>query len=366
MKDWEQIRKNYPLIQKGGYFNTASFGALSLHTIEAQKKHLDDMLLYGNGKYDEWMASYYGLKVELANYLNTKEQNVTFFPDVSNGINKICDLLPIDKEVVLIREDFPSVTLPWITHQFKVKWIEYEDFINDYLGVLEKELADGNKILCLSWVFYNHGFMIDPIKVGALCKKYNSYFILDATQGLGAFELDMDKAHIDFMVASCFKWFMAGDGVTIGAVSDTILNQYQAHQSGWNMLKDTEGSMEDKSNYKSDASRFEIGHVKFQNIKMLSDSFYEMKSMEFEAITGRTKLLIKSLRNKFDENGIEVLTPAGEAPSSIISIRSNETILKKLKEAKIACTPRKDYVRFAVYFYNNTEDIDELIDCLKY
>ena len=365
MNDWEEIRSNYPLADAGGFFNTASFGALSHQTVSSQKRMLEDILTSGIKNYDTWMSNYNSLKESLSSYLNAPKDNLIFFSDVSDGLNKISDMLPADIEVVLVKEDFPSVSLPWITRNFKIDWIEYDEFTKDYLCEIEKRLIEGNKILCLSWVFYNHGFTIDTVKVGALCEKYDSYFLLDATQGLGAFKIDVQASKIHFMVSSCFKWFMAGYGTSIGYISKDIIDQFDIKQSGWNMLHDFTSDVEDESNYKTGSIRFESGHVKLQNINMLYNSFSQMTVIGLYEISNRTSYLVNLLSSKLSENGFERMIDQ-HPTSGILSIRSNESIINKIKARKIACSARKDYVRFAVYFYNNEQDIDDLIVCLRH
>ncbi|MFT7035810.1 MAG: cysteine desulfurase/selenocysteine lyase [Cyclobacteriaceae bacterium] len=365
MNDWEEIRSHYPLAQAGGFFNTASFGAISRQTMESQKRMLDDILLSGTKNYDSWMSNYHSLKDSLSSYLNTPKENLVFFPDTSDGMNKISDLLSADMEVVLVKKDFPSVSLPWITRNFKIDWIEYDDFTEDYLGEIEKRLKEGKKILCLSWVFYNHGFTIDTLKVGALCEKYDAYFVLDATQGLGAFKIDVQASKINCMVSSCFKWFMAGYGPSVGYISKPTLDRFDIKQSGWNMLHDFTADVEDESNYKTGSIRFESGHSKFQNINMLFDSFSQMNEIGLDEISSRTSYLVNLLSRKLSENGFEMMLDQNPA-SGILALRSNESILNKISGRKIACSARKDYVRFAVYFYNNEQDIDDLIKCLKH
>jgi cysteine desulfurase/selenocysteine lyase len=365
MNDWEEIRSKYPLAESGRFFNTASFGAISRQTVESQKRMLDDILFSGVKNYDTWMSNYHSLKESLSTYLNAPKENLVFLPDSSDGLNKISDLLSGDMEVVLVKEDFPSVSLPWITRNFKIDWIEYDDFTEDYLSEIEKKLKEEKKILCLSWVFYNHGFTIDTVKVGALCEKYGAYFVLDATQGLGAFNIDVQASKIHCMVSSCFKWLMAGYGTSIGYISKLILDRFDIKQSGWNMLHDFTADVEDESNYKKGSIRFESGHSKFQNINMLYESFSQMKKIGFSEISNRTSYLVNLLSSKLSENGFEMMLDQNPA-AGILAIRSNESILNRIKGRKIACSARKDYVRFAFYFYNNEQDIDDLIKCLKH
>ncbi len=42
--DWEQIRSQYRLVEKGGYFNTASFGAISKSTAAVAQADIDELL----------------------------------------------------------------------------------------------------------------------------------------------------------------------------------------------------------------------------------------------------------------------------------------------------------------------------------
>jgi cysteine desulfurase / selenocysteine lyase len=366
MNDWEEIRSRYPLVEKGRYFNTASFGALSKSTVALGKDNCDELLYSGNNNYDQWVASYFDLKTLLAEYLTCNEINIAFFPDSSNGINKISELLSRKDKVILVHNDFPSVTLPWITRNYKINWIDYHDFVTDYLTEIEKRLKKRAKILCLSWVFFNHGFRIDLEKVGQLCKKYDCYFILDATQGLGAYPLDAIGSNIDFMVASCFKWFMAGYGVSIGYISDRILKNFDINQSGWQVLKKFTKNPEKKKNYKTDASRFELGHLKYQNLNMLLASLREMKSIGFENISNRTSTLTNLLREQLAEFGFETVIHEAPDPSGILAIRSDKKMLKRLEEAGISYSPRKNYIRFSVYFYNNEQDIQDLVECVKH
>lgn len=363
--NWEQIRSQYPLVEKGGYFNTASFGAISKSTAAVAQADIDELLYTGARNYEQWVANYFELKTVLAEYLSCRERNMAFFPDSSNGINKVSELLSRKDEVILIRDDFPSVTLPWITRNYKIAWIDYQDFVADYLTEIERRLKKGAKILCLSLVFFNHGFRIDPKKVGKLCRKYDCKFILDATQGLGAFPIDTTGSHIDFMVSSCFKWFMAGYGVSIGYVSDTILKEFEINQSGWQILKNYTKNPEKKKNYKSDASRFELGHLKFQNLNMLLESLREMKSIGFENITNRTMELTRLLGSQLSDIGIETFTSASPLPSGILAIKSKKRYLKNLEGAGIVFSPRKNYIRFSSYFYNSEEDIEALVNLLK-
>lgn len=365
MTNWEEVRKNYPLIDHNCYLNTASFGAISKKTLESQKAFMDSVFLKGNQDYSQWTEYYHELKNELSEYLNTSAKNLAFVADASNGINKVSEILPRNREVILVEDDFPSIVLPWITRNYKINWIAKSDFLEGPVDAIEAELKKGKRVLAISWVHYNSGLKVDLKKLGELCQQYEAYFVVDATQGLGAFSVDLSEVKIDFLVASCFKWFMAGQGITIAYLSNNLMNGHDLPFSGWNTLKNFEGELTNLSNYRFDAARMEVGHIKYQNMIALYSSFKEMKSIGLENINERTEELVIYLRQKLEQLGLNIITPKSDSLSGILCIEPNKNIASKLQSSDIVCTIRENYIRFSLYFYNNKSDIDYLVSTIK-
>ena len=73
---------------------------------------------------------------------------------------------------------------------------------------LEKLLnqSDVKTLVSLMYVNNEIGNLLDIQKVSDLCKKYNAFFHSDTVQGIGHFELDLQKIPIDFCVASAHKF----------------------------------------------------------------------------------------------------------------------------------------------------------------
>ena len=73
---------------------------------------------------------------------------------------------------------------------------------------LEKTLAADNtkKMVALMFVNNEIGTILDIEKVSFLCEKHNTLFYTDAVQGVGHFEIDVQKTPIDFLSASAHKF----------------------------------------------------------------------------------------------------------------------------------------------------------------
>ena len=66
--------------------------------------------------------------------------------------------------------------------------------------------SDVKTLVSLMYVNNEIGNLLDILKVSDLCKKYNALFHSDTVQGIGHFEMDLQKKPIDFCVASAHKF----------------------------------------------------------------------------------------------------------------------------------------------------------------
>ena len=82
--------------------------------------------------------------------------------------------------------------------------IDYEDLAI----MLELDDPDNSKKTLVSLMHVNNetGRILDLQKVSDLCKKYDALFHSDTVQGVGHFNIDLQKTPIDFITASAHKF----------------------------------------------------------------------------------------------------------------------------------------------------------------
>ena len=160
--NWNDIRSQFPILNQYTYLNTARFGALPQAVSDLQKRYINSLATHGSWGFDEWLEKYEGARDLAAGLIGASNESVFFIPNVSTGINLSSLYLPRQK-VVLVAGDFPSVTLPWKSHDHDVQTLKYQD--DNFYEQLEGALQEGNKILCVSWVQSEDGFELDLEKV---------------------------------------------------------------------------------------------------------------------------------------------------------------------------------------------------------
>ena len=361
--NWDEIRSHYPLVANKIYFNTASLGAMSKETIDAQHEVLRKLHEEGANLFPEAQAAAEKLRNDFLTLTDADEHQAAIIPDVSTAMNQLVENLADYKKVAVLEGDFPSMTMPWLDRDFSLSWIKKS--VEGYqLEAIQKVLEDGVDILSMSWVIYNSGQMMDIEAIARLCKATDTIFILDVTQGLGVNPLSLKDIPVDVVVCSCFKWFLSGYGIGMIIATNDFVRKQPFLLAGQSAVKDIEVSVLDPDNIHSGIRRMELGHIKHQQVLALAQSFGELASIGFEAIQERVAYLMGLLVSQFERHHIKVLTPTPRS-NNIIMIEATPDRLAKLEKSQISCTNRNGVIRFSPYFYNNERDIEQLIDGLK-
>jgi len=64
-------------------------------------------------------------------------------------------------------------------------------------------------------VEYGTGYTHDLGALRDLCAERALSFVVDASQSLGAFPLDVQELRVDFAAASTYKWLIGGYGLSV-------------------------------------------------------------------------------------------------------------------------------------------------------
>ena len=364
--NWNEIKKNYPLVNKYTYLDSARTGAMSRGSADCLKAHVDDFLIDGALHREDWIEVVESARDKVATAMGCTSGDVGFLTDVSTGMSFLATAMKKYRKVLLVRDDFPSVGIPWIRSGYEISWIDKEEDLSINVQKIEDVLKEGIDVLAISWVQYNSGFRIDLRALSEMCQKYNTKFLVDGTQGFCAFPVQPKNLGIDVFMASAFKWMTAGYGVSVMYMDADFREQISFEAGGWNSLVDFFGSWEEDQNYKPDTSFVEIAHPKYANLITLNHALGELLNIGLDQIHQRTYGLAKYLQSRLVETGIETRSNFCDIHSSAIRLmKGDKQLFKKLLENNVMVTFREDYFRVAPHFYNEKEDIDRLIEVCK-
>jgi selenocysteine lyase/cysteine desulfurase len=315
------------------------------------------------------MDTYEALRVAAAQLMGAERGEIAIVKNTSEGIATVAmgiDWQPGDR-IVAFKEEFPANYYPWLrleAQRCSVEWLS----IHDPLDVIERA-ARGARLLAVSFVQYLSGLRMDINAIGDICNRNGCFFFVDAIQGLGAFPLNVETAHIDALAADGHKWLLAPEGCGILYVRKDRQDSIFPKEFGWTTVACYNDYASRDMALRPDAGRYECGTLNTvgcfglrASIEFLLEVGVQRIGPVVQALTGR---LAEGARHK----GYQVLGDrTAETGSGIIALQKpnmdSRYLVRDLKDRGIIAAARQGWMRFSPHFYISPEDIDRVIAAL--
>lgn len=363
---WQHYRHEFPVTKNLVYLNHAAVAPLSRRAAEAMQALAQDALENGSNHYQNWMATYQGLRESAARMVNGTPEEIAIVKNTSEGIATVAlgiDWKPGDV-VVAFEEEFPANIYPWKRLEargVKVRWLSVFDDADRI-----DSAAKGARLLAVSYVQYLSGYRADLEKIGEICHRRGCFFFVDAIQGLGAFPVDVRASHIDALAADGHKWLLGPEGCGILYIRRDVQDRVEPVEFGWtNVAKYADYASRDMG-LRPDAGRYECGTLNTIGCYGLRAAIDLLLEAGIDRVSSTVRSLADRIREGAQSLGFEALgirTPATAA--GIVSIRrpgvESALIVRRLKDAGFIAAPRQGWVRIAPHFYIAPEEIDALL-----
>jgi cysteine desulfurase / selenocysteine lyase len=370
----EQLHKRYriefPVTENLIYLNHAAVAPLPRSSARAMQDWADDALRFGTLHYDKWLDTFESLRVAAARLIGAQRGEIALVKNTSEGISMVAqgmDWRPGDR-IVAFREEFPANYYPWQrlegTKRCTVHWLS----VNDPLEKIESACI-GAKLLAISFVQYLSGFRADLKAIGEICRRHHCFFFVDAIQGLGAFPLDVEAAHIDALAADGHKWMLGPEGCGILYVRQARQDSIFPEEFGWTTVAGyNDYSLRDMT-LRQDAGRYECGTLNTVGCFGLLASIELLLAAGVENVGPAVQALTDQLAAGAAGKGYQILgdrTP--ENGAGIVAIQKpgidSRKIVFDLKQKGIIAAPRQGWIRMSPHFYISPEDIERVIEVL--
>ncbi len=362
-------RDQFPVTENLIYLNHAAVAPLVRPAAEAIQWLAGDALQYGSLHYDQWLGTYDGLRRAAARLVNGTPQEIALVKNTSEGIATIAmglDWHPGDR-IVAFTEEFPANQYPWRRLEskgVKLDWLS----VTDPLEKIE-EAVRGARLLAISFVQYLTGYRANLAAIGRICRVHGVIYVVDAIQGLGAFPLDVQTAHIDALAADGHKWMLGPEGCGILYISRRLQEQVEPVEFGWtNVAAYNDYGSRDMA-LRPDAGRYEPGTLNTVGCYGLRASIEFLLKVGVENIAAAVQALGDQIADGVQRKGYEVLgrrTP--DTGAGIVSFRKpgvdSVALVIRLRQLGIIAAARAGWVRTSPHFYIAPEEIEKMIGCL--
>jgi selenocysteine lyase/cysteine desulfurase len=309
------------------------------------------------------------LRAAFASLIGADADGVAFVPSVSYGVGVAVANLPLrGRATLLLADDFPSDVYPWRAAGPVVTVERPKD--DDWTAAVLDRLDEGIGVVAVPHVHWTDGGLVDLAAVGAAARSVGAALVVDATQSLGAFPLDVAAVQPDFLVAAGYKWLL-------GPYALGYLWVAPRHRDGVPLEANwinREGSEDFASlvayrdGYQPGARRYDVGErSNFVLTPMAHAALTQIAEWGIAEVAAYAGTLTARLAAGARERGLAVAPDHLRGPH-LLGIRFPDGlpagVAERLAAQRIHVSIRGDSVRVSPHVYNTPDDCDRLLAAL--
>lgn len=364
--DWQLVRRDFPVTEHTAYLNSAAAGALPRIVMETAADFYREMMEAGDAGWDKWLARREEIRARAAEFINAEPDEIAFTTNTSAGMNLIADALEKRGDVISCELEFPVSTLPWLHRGAHIKSIKAHDGEINAEDVARLQ-TPRTSVIALSHVQYSNGFRLDLESIGAIKKSHA--FVVNASQSIGAFPIDVKRMKIDALCATGHKWLLAGYGCGFVYMSRELLAETRGRNASWMSVEHPFAMRNDEFRMRADAAaRVELGVPHFAGIFALGAALDYLMKIGKEQIEQRILALNRHLTGCLAERGWSVLSPLenehARSGQTLVATENPARVVANLASRGVAVTQKPQGIRVATHFFNNEADIGRLLAAL--
>ena len=363
--DWEAVRKRFPAVERYTYLNTASGGVMSAYAADAARRYYDEANTQADVLWDAWLERAEQVRAQTARFLNAEPDEIAFLPNASLGLNLAAHLLDGEGGVLTTEDEFPSDTLPWLQRGYRVRFLPTGSDGSIAPATIAEAVEPSTRHLITSFVQYRTGFRHDLAALGRLCRARGLTFLVDATQGVAAFPLDVRRQHIDVLVFSGYKWATAGYGIAVLYIRKDLLASRVLPMVGWRSARAPYALVNDHLDLATHTTTLELGHPLFPGIFALGGALRLFEEIGSEQMEARVLALTAYLHQRLDEHDVAILStrdPAHCSGITMLGVEEPQCVVDAFKAQGIFVAARGQGIRVSLHFYNNHDDVDRFVE----
>lgn len=396
MKTVEEIKKDFPLLENN-MITYLDSGATSQKPIQVINKVQEFYERYNanphRGAYNlsiEATEVYENTRKEIAKFINTRfPEEIIFSKNATESLNLIAysygmENIKQDDEIVLSIMEHHSNLVPWQkVAKAKGAKLNYM-YINKDFELSEEEIkakiTDKTKIVGITHVSNVLGTINNIKEIIKYAHKKGAVVVVDLSQSIPHFEIDVQDLDCDFAVFSGHKMLAPlGIGVLYG--KREILNKMEPFIMGGDMI---EYVYEQYTTFAPLPNKFEAGTQNVEGVVGLGAAIEYIKNIGYKTIHELEEEVLLYARQELSKleyldlyltpniknhSGVISFNIKGVHPHDVASILDSYGVC--VRSGNHCAQPLLRYMgldstcRASFYFYNTKEDVDKLVSSLN-
>ncbi|MGH8188014.1 MAG: aminotransferase class V-fold PLP-dependent enzyme, partial [Steroidobacteraceae bacterium] len=279
--------------------------------------------------------------------------------DLQRGDNVVIDELHYQTEFVLYKRLEQARGIELRVARARGGALSVSDF--------EPLVSRRTRLVSVALVSHQNGFRHDLKPLADLAHTHGAWLYTDAIQAAGMIPIDVRASGVDALCCGTYKWLLGGFGTAPFFARAEILDAITPDR--WGALHVAKDLGNHEYEIHRSARKFEYATLAFGAVYQLGAGLAYLEKIGVPRIEAHTVALAHQLRAGLVEQGLDVLTPAGNR-SSIVSVRTpgpspslragpTSRLQQTLRAAGIEVSYREHgtQVRVSPALFNTSDDI---------
>jgi cysteine desulfurase/selenocysteine lyase len=383
-----KARAQFPGVQDLTYLDTASRGLMPAEAKLAVDQQVD-LHIRGRINKARMFELIERVRTTYSNLIKAHPDEIAFTKNVSEGLNMVASAIPWREgdNVILCPElEHPSNLYPWL-HLKKRLGVEVRLLparvgqvpVDDMIAAIDRK----TRIVTCSYVTFAPGLRTDMTRLAEECVARDVMLLVDAAQGVGILDIDMDRVPISAMSVSTQKGLLALYGMGFLYVRNNWAERL--HPPFLSRFSVDLGSAHEAAGGSDDytlmpgARRFEIGNYNFLGAAAVEPGLKIITSLTTKAIEDHVLRLSERLIEGLQVLGLPLFAAQpGKHRAHMVAIGdaigpqhdatddpAMQSLYKTFDDNGVRLTIRRGILRVSLHLYNNEEDVDRVIDIAK-
>jgi selenocysteine lyase/cysteine desulfurase len=372
-----RIRADFPVTKELIYLDTAYDGPYPRPVLEAGKAFLKRRSQGTAGRVRDWMEVMDEVRNKLAALVNARPSEVAITTNTTQGTNIVALSLPLGPgdNVVWGSMEYPSNGLVWLTESRRRGF--QNRIIQDSKGALEvsdfeRAVDEHTRVISVSHVSYRNGHVLDLRDLADLAHAHGAYLHVDAIQSVGAIQVDVKEAGVDFLTCGTYKWLLGPIGLAFFYVRDELLPELESPYSGEMQARKWSNPLQMfpqgvfPVELHETARKFEYATVHFQGLYELRAALDYIQGIGMPEIEAQVLKLSSRLWKGLDGLGFELFTPPNTASGIVTCVVADaDRVARLLEDNKVVASLKAGkHLRVSPHFFNTEQEIDYLLAAL--
>jgi selenocysteine lyase/cysteine desulfurase len=328
-------------------------------------------------KIDDWFNPAEELRTLFAKIITADKENIALVPSVSYGIATAVKNIHLNanQNIIVLDQQFPSNIYAWreLSYETRAKIITVKRKLNQsWTEAILEQMNINTGLVAIPNCHWTDGSLIDLETISEKVRSINAKLVIDGSQSVGAYPIDVSKIRPDFLVTVGYKWLLGPYGLGYLYADDKYCLNGKPIEYSWLNKKGSEDFtrlVDYQDDFKTGARRFDAGEFPgFIHIPMAISALKQILDWGIENIQHTLSVLTTSIEDKAKQVGFETPKKSSRVEHMIGITCSPEQISKlrkNLVDNQIYVSFRGANMRVAPHLYNDSKDIERFFEVIK-